>query len=72
MSYPLSGPTYTYEYDTMQRPWKMKEGSTEIAMAVAGVAAYRARRESTEAPGTRTLETSPWWRAGNFEAVTRR
>jgi acetyl-CoA carboxylase biotin carboxylase subunit len=45
---------------------------TEMAMAVAAVAAYRGRRESGAAPGSGTLETSLWWRLGNLEAVTRR
>jgi acetyl-CoA carboxylase biotin carboxylase subunit len=46
--------------------------STEMAMAVAAVAAYRGRRETRRAPGSGALETSAWWRLGNLEAVTRR
>jgi acetyl-CoA carboxylase biotin carboxylase subunit len=45
--------------------------SAEIAMGVAAVAAYRARRESRAAPGAGAPETSRWWRLGNVEAVTR-
>jgi acetyl/propionyl-CoA carboxylase alpha subunit len=44
---------------------------TEIAMAVAAVAAYRARRQSRVAQGPGTSSASLWWTLGNRESVTR-
>jgi acetyl-CoA carboxylase biotin carboxylase subunit len=44
--------------------------ATEIAMAVAAVAAYRARRQSRVVPAGKSTE-SLWWRLGNRDSVTR-
>ncbi len=46
--------------------------ATEIAMAVAAVAAYRARRQSRVSPSSGASPSSPWWRDGNRDSVTRR
>ncbi len=48
-----------------------RDRATEIAMAVAAVAAYRARRRTSLAPGTGSSSSSLWWRLGNRESVTR-
>jgi acetyl-CoA carboxylase biotin carboxylase subunit len=45
--------------------------ATEIAMAVAAVAAYRVRRKIRAAPAAPGATTSAWWRVGNSEAMTR-
>ena len=45
--------------------------ATEIAMAVAAVAAYRARRQSRGSPSSGASPSSPWWRVGNRDSVTR-
>ncbi len=44
---------------------------TEIAMAVAAVAAYRTRRQSRVAQSPGTSSASLWWTLGNRESVTR-
>jgi len=45
--------------------------ATEIAMAIAAVATYRARRRSKAAPEGARGAPSMWWRLGNREAVNR-
>ena len=45
--------------------------ATEIAMAVAAVAAYRARRQSRGSISPGASSSSPWWRLGNRDSVTR-
>ncbi|MBK5256592.1 MAG: acetyl-CoA carboxylase biotin carboxylase subunit [Vicinamibacteria bacterium] len=44
---------------------------TEIAMAVAAVVAYRARRRTPVASGSETSSSSLWWRLGHRDSVTR-
>ena len=48
-----------------------RDRATEIAMAVAAVAEYRARRRTSLAPGAGSSSSSLWWRLGNRESVTR-
>ncbi len=45
--------------------------ATEIAMAVAAVAAYRARRQFRGPMNSSTSPSSPWWLLGNRDSVTR-
>ncbi len=45
--------------------------ASEIAMAVAAVATYRARRRSRVETGAGPSKGSLWWRLGNRESVTR-
>ncbi|MEO8500260.1 MAG: acetyl-CoA carboxylase biotin carboxylase subunit [Vicinamibacteria bacterium] len=48
-----------------------RDRATEIAMAVAAVATYRARRRSKVESGGDKSKASLWWRLGNRESVTR-
>ncbi len=52
------------ERDDRSRP-------VDLAMAVAAVAAYRARRASRVAPAGEGGTSSLWWRLGNRESLTR-
>jgi acetyl-CoA carboxylase biotin carboxylase subunit len=66
------------DYDTgfvarLQAEKDDRPRATEIAMAIAAVAAYRARRQSRGAPtaGTSPASGSLWWRLGNHDSVNR-
>jgi acetyl-CoA carboxylase biotin carboxylase subunit len=48
-----------------------RKRSSEIAMAVAAVAMYRARRQNRAAPDSERSTGSLWWRLGNRDQVTR-
>jgi acetyl-CoA carboxylase biotin carboxylase subunit len=48
-----------------------RERASEIAIAVAAVAAYRARRQTRAASDGTASAGSLWWRVGNRDAVTR-
>jgi acetyl-CoA carboxylase biotin carboxylase subunit len=45
--------------------------ATEIAMAMAAVAAYRDRRQVPAAPSSAASSSSLWWRLGHRDSVTR-
>ncbi len=65
------------DYDTgfvarLQAETDERARQTEIAMAVAAVVAYRARRQSKAAPASGSSSASSlWWRLGNRDSVTR-
>ena len=65
------------DYDTgfvarLQAETDERSRQTEIAMAVAAVVAYRARRQAKAAPASGPSSASSlWWRLGNRDSVTR-
>ena len=65
------------DYDTgfvgrLQAEKDERTRQTEIAMAVAAVVAYRARRQSKAVPASGSSSASSlWWRLGNRDSVTR-
>ncbi len=64
------------DYDTgfvarLQAEPDPRTRATEVALAVAAVAAYRARRQSRVPSGSPEAPSSLWWRLGNRDSVTR-